>query len=82
MYNVVRWKNGVRTETKAEPTPYDAQRAEEIFQESRRSPCWASIDDFMTDEEVAFTLSVWKEMPGNTCFWDAFNRIRRGDIPG
>lgn len=76
---VTRWKNCVPTRTTAVPTPFNAQRAEEIFQLARQKPCWAeNLQDNMTDGEIAYVKALWDTMPGYTAFWDALNSIRLG----
>jgi hypothetical protein len=78
---VTRWKGGVPTRTEAVPTPFNQERAEEIFQLARQKAPWAeNLDNNMTDGEIAYVKALWDTMPGNTCFWDAFNRIRLGRL--
>lgn len=78
MRTVTRWKDGERFQTQAEPTPFSPERAEAIY--AQREPMGGSLDKFMTDGEVAFVLDIWDTMPGNTCWNDAFERIRSGVV--
>lgn len=78
----VRWdenRNKARpgTPVYARPIPFSKQRAEEIW---NQRGLFHSIEKNMTDGEHAFVSSVWETMPGDTCWMDAFHRIRKGII--
>lgn len=51
------------------------ERIEEILERWRR-PYWPDLGKLMTPEEKAEVMAVWDDMPGNTCFYDAFMRLR------
>lgn len=72
MRRVVRWDNGQRIESMAEPSSFDSARAKQILRDGSQ---WASYDRHMTDGEIAFVLERWSTMPGHTSFYDALCRI-------
>lgn len=57
------------------------ERAQEIFDNAKRNGGWNWIEHLqMTDEEDKYVRAVWDTMHGDSSYWDAFNKIRRGKI--
>lgn len=81
---VVRWINGKRVSTCVDPTPFQKERGEEIFENARtqaKNMPWVEfLDRNMTDGEIAYVHCVWDLMSGSSCFVDAFHVIRQGAV--
>lgn len=60
----------------AKPTPFGSARAEVMW--STRG-LQNTIRDIEPGED-AYVKAVWSTMPGNTCWMDAFHRIRTGTV--
>jgi hypothetical protein len=75
--------NGERTAVEAEPTPFDRDRANAIFEECRRrAGCGPYSDQYervMTPGEIAFVMQEWNANPnGASSFDSTFHYIRNG----
>lgn len=59
------------------------ERAREIFVEAKArtglGPWSDQLRNVMTADERMQVLEVWKTMPGSSCFFDALNKIARGE---
>ena len=56
-------------------------RANEVCEKAKQisSMFWMEkVSDLLTNEELAYVNEVWDKMSDNTCWWDAFNKIRMG----
>jgi len=71
---VVNWgKAGKVINLNVTPTPFNANRAQEILSTVK----YGDIpSDAMTNEERAFVHAVWDTMQGSSCFMDALVRIK------
>ncbi len=77
---VVRWAYALRTETVAQPTPFDSERAKAIIIESA-DPFRSTTCNVMTDGEIAYTLTVWDAIvSGSSCFMSALCAIRDNQV--
>ena len=59
----------------------------EVFGPERADAIWDQrgvqneVEHAMTNGERAYVAQVWATMAGSTCWDDAFQRIRRGEVP-
>ena len=61
---------------RAEPTPFDQKRAEELWE--GRGLQWSM--KHLTPGEDSYVATVWDSMPGDTCWMDAFFSILQGRV--
>lgn len=72
--DIIRFEGNEKTVYKnVIPEIVTRERAEEIW--ANRGLCWALT---MTIHEEAYIRNLWDTMPGNTCFMDAFFRVKKG----
>lgn len=77
---VIRYSFGKRISENSYPTPFNHIRANEIFNQARNQtkhgPWSDQLDKVMSPGERAYIMAIWDTMPGNTCFVDAFLRVK------
>ena len=65
-----------------QPTPFGPIRAHEIYAAAKRVMPWVDgLRHAMTPGETEYVMEVWRGMPGDTCFVDAFFRILHNEEP-
>lgn len=77
---VTGWSHGVKkVYENVIPTPFSQDRAKEIQEKTKHFLQGPTLQQVMTNEEIAYVFAVWDSIPDRrSSFMTAFNAIKEG----